>query len=123
MQPLLVQALLIPRQVFPNIIAASVLCRHSDLPMLRQAKYCATSMPRQCHVTSAYMPRHCPTKPTPRVSTSPVCQLRFAQLIKNATLKRHPVSNLRDIPAPEGFNVHGIVYSRMVALMCTLWTL
>ncbi|KAG2133699.1 hypothetical protein DEU56DRAFT_888775 [Suillus clintonianus] len=34
----------------------------------------------------------------------------FAQLMKNATLKSHLVGNLHDIPAPAGFNVHGVVY-------------
>ncbi|KAG1793398.1 hypothetical protein EV424DRAFT_1605364 [Suillus variegatus] len=34
----------------------------------------------------------------------------YAQLLKNATVKSHLVGNLHDIPAPGGFNVHGVVY-------------
>ncbi|KAG1836845.1 hypothetical protein F4604DRAFT_1942832 [Suillus subluteus] len=34
----------------------------------------------------------------------------YAQLMKNATLRSHLVGNLHDIPAPVGFNVHGVVY-------------
>lgn len=33
----------------------------------------------------------------------------YAQLLKNATVKSHLVGNLHDIPAPGGFNVHGVV--------------
>ncbi|KAG2738680.1 hypothetical protein P692DRAFT_20921060 [Suillus brevipes Sb2] len=34
----------------------------------------------------------------------------YAQLMKNATVKSHLVGNLHDIPAPEHFNVHAVVY-------------
>lgn len=34
----------------------------------------------------------------------------YAQLMKNATVKSHLVGNLHDIPAPERFNVHAVVY-------------
>jgi hypothetical protein len=34
----------------------------------------------------------------------------YAQLMKNATIKSHLVGDLHDIPAPEGFSVHGVVY-------------